>query len=733
MNAAARPPRSSTSVELPADLRSPALARRYVTTALHGGPHQPLLDDALLLVTEIVTNAIVHAGTSARLSIDTTDHGSIRFEVVDRSPMSSLAMRSSSANSTGGRGLHRLSALASAWGTMHTPSEKSVWFTLGPSPARDESTTPSVPADTVTVWPSLAARASEIELLRWLLMLDTAPPVDVGPTVLLSEAVHRLCDALDVESAVLVECRADRPGDHPVLLERGLPIPKAVLAAEIARAEDERTASAAPAEQVRSFPVAVFGDLLAVLVIDRDTALSEVDTIAVELTCWCLATILSEERLQATARRARGNATLVAEASELFAGTLDADLALNLATQLVVPRFGSWAAVWSMNDHGPALTAVTHHHENDVLPLREALSSVESASFVRRVVNALAGKRSALIAPADLPHRLQNIGTGEVVAVALTARRRLLAVMLVAASPATDERPASAAKAVFDADSVAMLVDVATRAAVGVDAALLFTEQRDVATALQASLLPPDLPFTPNLEFGARYVAAGEMSTVGGDFYDVFALDNGDWVVLVGDVCGRGPEAAAITGLARSVLRVCLRDGHSGAEAYARLNREILELGPRNRFCTSALAILRPGPVHTSASITVAGHPLPVLARADGRVETVGVPGTLIGVEPQLSLHQSEVLLSPGDAVVLYTDGVTERRRGSLMLDEEGLIAAVTAAIGESADNLAAAVEQTVKDFSPETSRDDLAILVVRRPMTPAPTEAAALSTALTP
>jgi serine phosphatase RsbU (regulator of sigma subunit) len=114
-------------------------------------------------------------------------------------------------------------------------------------------------------------------------------------------------------------------------------------------------------------------------------------------------------------------------------------------------------------------------------------------------------------------------------------------------------------------------------------------------------------------------------------------------------------------------------------------------------------------------------------------VETVGVPGTLIGVEPQLSLHQSEVLLAPGDAVVLYTDGVTERRRGSLMLDEDGLIAAVTAAIGESADNLAAAVEQTVKDFSPETSRDDLAILVVRRPMTPAPTEAAALPAALTP
>jgi serine phosphatase RsbU (regulator of sigma subunit) len=181
------------------------------------------------------------------------------------------------------------------------------------------------------------------------------------------------------------------------------------------------------------------------------------------------------------------------------------------------------------------------------------------------------------------------------------------------------------------------------------------------------------------------------------------------------------------------VLRVCLRDGRSGADAYARLNREILELGPRHRFCTSALAILRPGPVHTTVSITVAGHPLPVLARADKRVETVGVPGMLIGVEPALSVHESEVLLSPGDALVLYTDGVTERRRGSVMLDEDGLLAAVTEAIGASADNLAAAVERTVKDFSPETSRDDLAILVVRRPMSPAPTKASDLSAAHAP
>jgi serine phosphatase RsbU (regulator of sigma subunit)/anti-sigma regulatory factor (Ser/Thr protein kinase) len=706
-----RPTWSSTTVELPADPRSPALARRHLESVLRGGPHAAVLDDALLLVTEMVTNTIVHAGTPARLSIDTTERSVLRLEVSDLSPTTVPVLQPQPSASTSGRGLHLLNALATSWGTVHTATEKSVWCTLGdPRPRRTHDAFLPVAVDLDTA-PSRRDAATETEQLRWLLMLDTAVPADLGAEPLVAESVHRLCDAVGVESAVLLECRSDRPGYHRVLVERGPALPEDIRSAAVASAERVGAAASSVAN-VQSFRVALSADLLAVLVIAGN--LDKADAIAAQLTCWRLANILSEQRLTSSAERARANAALLAEASELFAGILDAELSLNLATQLVVPRFGAWAAVWTFADGETVLSAVTHCIEDSVQPLRQALGTDETNAFVRRVSRRLHGDRSSLIAATDLPPVLRAVGAGEVLAVSLVARGRLLAMMLVATSDSDSRTIAGSDPASFDADSVAMVLEVATRAAVGADVALLFKDQHDVADALQTSLLPPDLPFDATLEFGARYVAAGETNTVGGDFYDVFALDDGRWVVLVGDVCGRGPEAAAITGLARSVLRVCLREGLTGPEAYDRLNREILELGRRGRFCTSALTILRPAPDHTAVSVTLAGHPLPVLAKADGRATTIGVPGTLVGVEPELSLHQYELALSPGDAIVLYTDGVTERRRGDAMFEEAGLLAAVRASIGKSAAGLAADVERTVSDFSSETSRDDLAVVVVR-------------------
>jgi serine phosphatase RsbU (regulator of sigma subunit)/anti-sigma regulatory factor (Ser/Thr protein kinase) len=688
------------------------MARRHVENALRGGPHLPVLDDALLLVTELVTNTVMHAGTPARLSIDTTDRRVLRLEVSDFSPATVPALRPQTPNMTNGRGLQLLNALATSWGTVHEANEKSVWVTLGATDPRRQREMPPTLAVDLSAAPSRRTAASEMAQLRWLLMLDTAVASEVDPGTLVAELVQRLCDAIGVESAMLLEWRSDQPGLHRVLAERGPVIADDVRADAMASARRSPT-SAPHAAQSQWFRVAASGELLAVLVIAGKTVRGQSDVIAVQLATTRLAAILSEQRLRASADRVRANAAMLAEASELFAGTLDAELALILATQLVVPRFGAWAAVWTVNDGEPVLAAATHCVEETAQPLRHALVDVESQAFVRGVADQLCDARSRLITANDLPVGLRAIGAGEVLAVALVARRRLLAVMLVA-TPAEDQPTAGADAASFDADSVAMVLEIGTRAAVGVDVAMLYKDQYDVADALQTSLLPPDLPFDATLEFGARYVAAGETNTVGGDFYDVFALDDGRWVVLVGDVCGRGPEAAAITGLARSVLRVCLREGLSGPEAYDRLNREILELGRRGRFCTSALTILRPTPDGTTASVTLAGHPLPVLAKADGRVTTIGVPGTLVGVEPELSLHQSETLLSPGDAIVLYTDGVTERRRGNVMFDETGLLAAVSQARGKSADGMAAEVERTVREFSSETSRDDLAVVVVR-------------------
>ena len=712
MTTAARPNRASTTIDLPADLRSPALARRHVAGILHGRQHEALLDDALLLVSELVTNAVVHAGTSVHLSIDTTDDDSIRIEVTDRSPGTTPMLRSAASpdTSAGGRGLVLLNALATSWGTSHLASEKSVWFTLGAAPARDARVVSSDVAPDDAGWPVLGPHAPEAKLLSWLLMLDSAPAVlQLDPPLLLSELLHRLCDALDVQSAALVEGRPGRPDEYEVLAQRGLPVAPADVVAGLAFAAAGDEQGISPAD-LRFFSFEVAREKLAVLILVRDQPLTELDTVAIQITCGRLATVLIEQRLAEAANRARGSAALLAEASELYAGTLDADLALSLTTQLVIPRFGAWAAVWSMTDHGPVLAAVSHEAEEGAQLIREALATAEGTRLAMGMAEVLTEQRSTLIQTADLPPRLRAGRAGELIAVAWTARRRMLGVLLVAAAAG----PGRAV--VHDAETAALLTDVATRAAVGIDVGMLFKEQREVVRALQASLLPPALPVTADLEFGARYLAAGDMNTVGGDFYDAFALDNGDWVVLVGDVCGRGPEAAAITGLARSVLRVCLRDGRPATDAYVRLNREILDMGQRGRFCTSVLAVVRSGPTHTSVRLTIAGHPQPVLARADGHASFVGTLGTLIGVMPELSLHETEVLLGPGDALVLYTDGVTERRKGTEMLEDAGLLDVVMSAIGQRADQIAAAVEKKVSDFSPETARDDLALVVVRRP-----------------
>ena len=409
MTTAARPNRASTTIDLPADLRSPALARRHVAGILHGRQHEALLDDALLLVSELVTNAVVHAGTSVHLSIDTTDDDSIRIEVTDRSPGTTPMLRSAASpdTSAGGRGLVLLNALATSWGTSHLASEKSVWFTLGAAPARDARVVSSDVAPDDAGWPVLGPHAPEAKLLSWLLMLDSAPAVlQLDPPLLLSELLHRLCDALDVQSAALVEGRPGRPDEYEVLAQRGLPVAPADVVAGLAFAAAGDEQGISPAD-LRFFSVEVAREKLAVLILVRDQPLTELDTVAIQITCGRLATVLIEQRLAEAANRARGSAALLAEASELYAGTLDADLALSLTTQLVIPRFGAWAAVWSMTDHGPVLAAVSHEAEEGAQLIREALATAEGTRLAMGMAEVLTEQRSTLIQTADLPPRLR--------------------------------------------------------------------------------------------------------------------------------------------------------------------------------------------------------------------------------------------------------------------------------------------------------------------------------------
>ncbi|WP_235882184.1 PP2C family protein-serine/threonine phosphatase [Streptomyces apricus] len=253
-----------------------------------------------------------------------------------------------------------------------------------------------------------------------------------------------------------------------------------------------------------------------------------------------------------------------------------------------------------------------------------------------------------------------------------------------------------------------MLADLSGRAALAIDTTTLYEQRRRHVQLLQKHLLPRALPAAPGLELSAAYDVGDTSLDVGGDFYDAVAAK--DRVVLfIGDVCGRGAEAAAFTGLARHTLRTLLEDGMAPAPALSRLNRALTGEGA-SRFVTALVVVLTPAADGWDAEIAGAGHPWPLVRRADGRVEQIPAPGMLLGVVPETAYEPTRIRLAAGDSVVMFTDGLTEARSADGTHFEEHLPAAVAqyAARGESpAARLAAAASafRTSGD-------DDTAVLI---------------------
>jgi phosphoserine phosphatase RsbU/P len=262
----------------------------------------------------------------------------------------------------------------------------------------------------------------------------------------------------------------------------------------------------------------------------------------------------------------------------------------------------------------------------------------------------------------------------------------------------------------------AHMLEFARRAAVAVDNARMHEEHTQTANALQAALLPAALPTVDGLELAARYHTASPRLLVGGDFYDAFQLADGSVVCVIGDVCGKGAEAAAVTGMSRDLIRLLLRDGHSLVATLQRLNRALIEDAVSSRFCTVALTRLTQTGRKLNAQVCLAGHPEPVLLRADGSTDVVGTHGDLLGVLPgDIELTEVTTTLGPQDSLVLYTDGITERRDGAKMFGQEGLRRALQGLAGGNAVTLAEGVQVAAQSFVEAEIRDDLALLVARR------------------
>ena len=241
-------------------------------------------------------------------------------------------------------------------------------------------------------------------------------------------------------------------------------------------------------------------------------------------------------------------------------------------------------------------------------------------------------------------------------------------------------------------------------------------QAQELARSLQESLLPPGLPQVDGLELAARYLPA-DRARVGGDFYDAFVHDDGVGLV-VGDVCGHGPQAAALTGIARHVLRVLAKGAWSPSAVLSGINDALLTSTAvdEERFCTIAiLRLTRTGDLETapvSATVALGGHPHPRLVCSDGRVERIGVAGSLVGSLAEAGYPEIELTLSVGDVLVLFTDGLTDGSHESQPLGDFELDEILRFAAGQSAESLADTLLAAATQGSPP--RDDIAILIAK-------------------
>jgi len=260
--------------------------------------------------------------------------------------------------------------------------------------------------------------------------------------------------------------------------------------------------------------------------------------------------------------------------------------------------------------------------------------------------------------------------------------------------------------------------ELARRAAIAVENARLYSQLRDAATRLQASLLPRTLPVIPGVELAARYLPADQTIDVGGDFYDVFAVADGEWGAVVGDVCGRGVDAAGLTALARHTLRSSARPGEPPSAALRALNGSmLLQQADDDRFLTAVFARLRHTLGGLAVTIACSGHPFPYVVRRDGSIEPVGKPGTLLGMLATVSVTDVETMLRPGETLVLYTDGLTEARGPSGFLGERGLQDVLRSAAGLSAGAMADEIIRRLRvHHGVGEAVDDVAVLVIGVP-----------------
>lgn len=632
-----------------------------------------LLDEALLLTTELATNGVVHAGTDIDVNVVADDSG-VTVTVTDyrSGPIEPTSLSPPDDMAEHGRGLLLVDQFASSWGTSHDASGKGVWFRLDSTAHPTErmerrADEPLAVASAEVSEEDVEATARAAERVSWLIHVNDELRQKLTLTQLLSEMLLRLCEVIGAAGGVVWLDSGD--GNGPVALARqggdGGTVPSVKVPLPLSLPHSGEL------EVYPDRPAPPYWLSLAALSADR------------------MGLAIETDRIAHTDRRRRNWLTFLAEAGELLAQSLDVNLTLALIPQIMVPRLGRWCAVHVVDEWNELkLAAVLHTDETKLARLKQLLAEAGSA----RLAEARSGGGTVPLQPPL-----------EGVVVPLAARGAVLGTLSVG-------RPLDRA---HTPDDLTILQDAARRAALAIDNARIHSDRQQIAQAFQKALLPSALPESRTVGFAAEYEPASMGTDVGGDFYDVVELPDDRFSIAIGDVCGKGAQAAAVTGLVRDVLRVMARDERPIPRTLELLNHTLLEQPDEGRYATLATALVEPEGDDLAVTLHLSGHERPLLLHADGQCEYVGSLGTAVGLLPSLSVNPFRFLLRPGDALIFYTDGVTERRHGNQLFGHSGICRSLRPLGGYPAKVIATKLRTEVLNFSDEDPRDDIAILVV--------------------
>ncbi|WP_128376953.1 SpoIIE family protein phosphatase [Streptomyces cavernae] len=716
---------TTVRTSLPGTPLAPSAARRFLRAALADwtelgieGLGGLLAADAVVVVSELVTNAVVHAGTDIELQCRLDEDELLVIEVCDHHPSRTVRDEAGPYDSAEyGRGLRLVAALADSWGITYRPGSKTVWARL-------------------PVGGAIALMDDVVDNVMSNVMDDV---VDERTAY---AAVPPTADA-DPRPGLPVDPRTGPPpadprtGSPPADLRTGLPsadLRTGLPSADLRTGLPPTDLATGPYAGPHASPYA-----------DPHTAPCADPNTVPHAGAGTGTALAADGSLAPAPRRStqdqdwhnRGALSFLAEASDLLAGQLDEDLVAALAGQLLVPRLADWCAVWLEDEVsgragwgaadrgiavGPRLARVWHGSENRIEELRRALEKDPP-----RLPETARSGAVPVPWPGTAPGARDVQGTA--LAYRLIAGGRPLGTLVIG----------RAGLPRFPDEVTGLVEDFSRRVALAIGAARQYARQATISRVLQRGLLPGAVAEIPGVRSALVYEPC-DKGGPSGDFYDLFPAGHGRWCFAVGDVQGKGPEAAVVIGLARPWLRLLAREGYHVADVLDRLNQLLLddateasdaaaralvragagELavpvdGPQTRFLSLLYGELEPFDGGVRCTLASAGHPLPLLMSPDGGVRAVAQPQVLLGVMEDPGYTCETFELRTGDSLLCVTDGVTERRCENRQFDDgDGLAAALAGCAGLDAELIAERIRRLVHEFGEQPPEDDLALLVLQ-------------------